>query len=57
MSSEQQIFVLFKYSVNGTLGKNGIVSHRPRIKYEYCVFCKNNGEAEEFFLSHTLKVE
>jgi len=30
-------------------------SFRPRIKYEYCVFCKNNGEAEEFFLSHTLK--
>lgn len=26
-----------------------------RIKYNFCVFCKNNGEDEAFYLNHTLK--
>ena len=25
------------------------------MKYNFCVFCKNNGEDETFYLSHTLK--
>jgi len=28
---------------------------KPRYKYNFCVFCKNNGEDESFFLTHTLK--
>lgn len=31
------------------------LSHRTRIKYSFCVFCKNNGEDEQYYLSHTLK--
>ena len=27
------------------------------MKYNFCVFCKNNGEDETFYLSHTLKDE
>lgn len=26
-----------------------------KVKYNFCVFCKNNGEDETFYLSHTLK--
>lgn len=26
-----------------------------KVKYNFCVFCKNNGEDERFYLSHTLK--
>lgn len=29
--------------------------HTNKIKYTFCVFCKNNGEDEAFYLSHTLK--
>jgi len=28
---------------------------RPKITYNFCVFCKNNGEDEMYYLSHTLK--
>jgi len=26
-----------------------------KVKYNFCVFCKNNGEDESYYLSHTLK--
>ena len=26
-----------------------------KVKYNFCVFCKNNGEDEMYYLSHTLK--
>lgn len=30
--------------------------HRqPRPQYNFCVFCKNNGEDEKFYMTHTLK--
>ncbi len=25
------------------------------MRFDFCVFCKNNGEDEKFYLSHTLK--
>ena len=28
---------------------------KTKIRYNFCVFCKNNGEDESYFLSHTLK--
>jgi len=28
---------------------------KPRYTFDFCVFCKNNGEDERFYLSHTLK--
>lgn len=28
---------------------------RQRIKFTHCVFCKNNGENEDFYMSHTVK--
>ena len=27
----------------------------PRPQYNFCVFCKNNGEDEKFYMTHTLK--
>lgn len=29
--------------------------NRQQFKYDFCVFCKNNGEDETFYMSHTLK--
>ena len=31
--------------------------NEKRIKYNFCVFCKNNGEDETWFMTHTLKNE
>ena len=28
---------------------------KQKIKFDFCVFCKNNGEDEGYYLSHTLK--
>lgn len=28
---------------------------RTKIRFDFCVFCRNNGEDEQFFLAHTLK--
>ena len=28
---------------------------KNRIKFSFCVFCKNNGEDERYYLGHTLK--
>ena len=28
-----------------------------KVKYNFCVFCKNNGEDESYYLSHTLKAQ
>ena len=30
-------------------------THSQKVKYSFCVFCKNNGEDEAFYLGHTLK--
>ena len=31
-------------------------TRNQKVKYNFCVFCKNNGEDESYYLSHTLKV-
>ncbi|TRY68988.1 hypothetical protein TCAL_04154 [Tigriopus californicus] len=28
---------------------------RTKVRFDFCVFCRNNGEDEQFFLAHTLK--
>jgi len=30
-------------------------TRNQKVKYNFCVFCKNNGEDESYYLSHTLK--
>jgi len=34
------------------MGRGG---RQPRPQYNFCVFCKNNGEDEKFYMTHTLK--
>jgi len=37
----------------GSTRGGGLRPHRPQ--YNFCVFCKNNGEDEKFYMTHTLK--
>ena len=39
------------------LSRMGEMRHQPKYKYDFCVFCKNNGEDEHYYLAHTLKDE
>jgi hypothetical protein len=46
----------------GNESENTMASYHNRrkplpanIKYDFCVFCKNNGEDEKYYLCHTLK--
>ena len=39
-----------------SVGRPGGLGMRPpRPQYNFCVFCKNNGEDEKFYMTHTLK--
>lgn len=55
-------------SHSGSIGPNGRIPpsirlamglndarRKQKIKYNFCVFCKNNGEDEKVYMSHTLK--
>jgi len=41
-------------SVRLALGMND-ARRRQKVKYNFCVFCKNNGEDEKVYMGHTLK--
>lgn len=55
-------------SHSGSIGTNGRIPpsvrlamglndarRKQKVKYNFCVFCKNNGEDEKVYMSHTLK--